>query len=94
MTGTAVAVETNSGRNPSPSKVAIRRGRRDREGRARRHVGLRARFAGGTKGFEEALEPFGLKPADPAFWTDALDAHLGSLMDEAEALAKKLAYAN
>ncbi|EEH60113.1 uncharacterized protein MICPUCDRAFT_10294, partial [Micromonas pusilla CCMP1545] len=42
--------------------------------------------AGGTKGFEEALEPFGLKPADPAFWTDALDAHLGSLMDEAEAL--------
>ena len=50
--------------------------------------------AGGTKGFEEALEPFGLKPADPAFWTDALDAHLGSLMDEAEALAKKLAYAN
>ena len=92
MTGTAVAVETNSGRNPSPSKVAIRRGRRDREGRARRHV--RARFAGGTKGFEEALEPFGLKPADPAFWTDALDAHLGSLMDEAEALAKKLAYAN
>ena len=46
-----------------------------------------------TKGFREALEPFGLDPADPAFWTDAINAHLGSLMEEAEGLAKKLDYA-
>ena len=49
--------------------------------------------AGGTKGFREALEPFGLDPADPAFWKNALDAHLGSLMEEAEGLALKLGYA-
>lgn len=49
--------------------------------------------AGGTKGFKEALEPFGLDPTNPAFWKDSLDAHLGSLMEEAEELAAKLGYA-
>jgi oligoendopeptidase F len=49
--------------------------------------------AGGTKGFVEALEPFGLRPNDPAFWGEALTAHLGGLMDEAEAIAKDLGYA-
>ena len=37
--------------------------------------------AGGVKGFREALEPFGLDPADPVFWKDSIDAHLGSLME-------------
>jgi hypothetical protein len=46
-----------------------------------------------TEGFKKALEPFGLDPTDPAFWKDSLDAHLGSLMEEAEALASKLGYA-
>jgi len=46
--------------------------------------------AGGVKGFREALEPFGLDPADPVFWKDSIDAHLGSLMEEAETLAAKL----
>ena len=48
--------------------------------------------AGGTKGFKEALEPFGLDPTDPAFWKDSLNAHLGSLMEEAEELSAKLGY--
>ena len=52
------------------------------------------RWLGGiTKGFVEALEPFGLRPNDPAFWGEALTAHLGGLMDEAEAIAKELGYA-
>ena len=46
--------------------------------------------AGGVKGFREALEPFGLDPADPVFWKDSIDAHLGSLMEEAEQLAAQL----
>ena len=49
--------------------------------------------AGGTKGFVEALAPFGLDPASDTFWSDALSAHLGGLLDEAETLAKKLNYA-
>ena len=48
--------------------------------------------AGGTKGFVEALEPFGLDPSSDTFWSDALTAHLGGLLDEAEQLAKKLNY--
>lgn len=48
--------------------------------------------AGGTKGFVEALAPFGLRPNDPAFWGEALTAHLGGLLDEAEAIARDLGY--
>ena len=48
--------------------------------------------AGGTKGFVEALAPFGLDPASDTFWSDALTAHLGGLLDEAEQLAEKLNY--
>lgn len=48
--------------------------------------------AGGTKEFVEAVEPFGLDPKSPTFWSDALHAHLGGLMAEAETLSKKLGY--
>lgn len=48
--------------------------------------------AGGTKDFAAALEPFGLDPTNPTFWEDALNAHLGGLMSEAEALANELGY--
>lgn len=50
--------------------------------------------AGGTRDFATALEPFGLNPRDPAFWQDALQAHLGGLMEQAEAIAKELGYNN
>lgn len=43
--------------------------------------------AGGTKDFAEALKPFGLDPTNPSFWEDALTAHLGGLVEEAESLA-------
>ena len=39
-----------------------------------------------------ALEPFGLDPSEPQFWNDAIKAHLGSLLDEAEELSKELGY--
>jgi oligoendopeptidase F len=48
--------------------------------------------AGGTKDFATALQPFGLDPTSPTFWEDALKAHLGGLVEEAEALATKLGY--
>lgn len=48
--------------------------------------------AGGVLGFKEALAPFGLDPSEPSFWDDSINAHLGSLMEEAEALSKKLGY--
>ncbi|CAB9523133.1 Oligoendopeptidase F [Seminavis robusta] len=48
--------------------------------------------AGGTKDFAEALQPFGLDPKSPSFWEDAIKAHLGGLMAEAEALAAELGY--
>jgi len=50
--------------------------------------------AGGTKDFVEAVEPFGLDAASPTFWSDALHAHLGGLMAEAEELSKKLGYSS
>jgi oligoendopeptidase F len=50
--------------------------------------------AGGTRDFATALKPFGLDPTSPTFWQDALQAHLGGLMQEAEALAFKLGYTN
>lgn len=49
--------------------------------------------AGGTKDFATALQPFGLDPASPSFWEDALKAHLGGLVEEAEALAAELGFA-
>jgi oligoendopeptidase F len=49
--------------------------------------------AGGTKDFATALQPFdGLDPTSPTFWEDAPKAHLGGLVEEAEALATKLGY--
>lgn len=48
--------------------------------------------AGGTRDFAIALKPFGLDPSCPVFWEDALNAHLGGLMEEAEALATKLGF--
>jgi len=48
--------------------------------------------AGGTKDFADALAPFGLDPTSPSFWIDALNAHLGELVNEAEKIAKELGY--
>eukprot|EP00977_Amphora_coffeiformis_P027501 scaffold34615_cov180-Amphora_coffeaeformis.AAC.23 len=50
--------------------------------------------AGGTRDFATALAPFGLDPASPSFWADALQAHLGGLVDEAESLATELGYSS
>jgi pepF/M3 family oligoendopeptidase len=49
--------------------------------------------AGGTKELDEALAPFGLDASSPTFWSDALQAHLGGLLAEAEALAKDIGVA-
>jgi len=49
--------------------------------------------AGGTRDFATALEPFGLDPTSSSFWEDALKAHLGGLVEEAEALALQLGFA-
>ena len=49
--------------------------------------------AGGTRDFATALEPFGLDPTSPSFWEEALEAHLGALIEEAEAVASELGYA-
>eukprot|EP00577_Skeletonema_sp_RCC1716_P006149 CAMPEP_0113429078 /NCGR_PEP_ID=MMETSP0013_2-20120614/32238_1 /TAXON_ID=2843 ORGANISM="Skeletonema costatum, Strain 1716" /NCGR_SAMPLE_ID=MMETSP0013_2 /ASSEMBLY_ACC=CAM_ASM_000158 /LENGTH=621 /DNA_ID=CAMNT_0000317737 /DNA_START=128 /DNA_END=1993 /DNA_ORIENTATION=- /assembly_acc=CAM_ASM_000158 len=48
--------------------------------------------AGGTKDFANALGPFGLDPTSSTFWTEALTAHLGELVNEAEKIAKELGY--
>jgi len=48
--------------------------------------------AGGTKDFSNALGPFGLDPTSSTFWTEALTAHLGELVNEAEKIAKELGY--
>ena len=48
--------------------------------------------AGGTKDFADALAPFGLDPTSSTFWTEALTAHLGELVNEAEKIAKELGY--
>ena len=50
--------------------------------------------AGGTKDFATALKPFGLDPSSPTFWEDAVNAHLGGLIEEAEAIATKLGFKN
>ena len=51
-----------------------------------------SRVQGGTKDFVDALAPFGLDPSDSDFWTRALEAHLGGLLQEAEDLSKELGY--
>lgn len=50
--------------------------------------------AGGTRDFAEALKPFGLDPTSPSFWEDALNAHLGGLIQEAEMIAKDLGFSS
>eukprot|EP00918_Siedleckia_nematoides_P070741 GHVU01154449.1.p1 GENE.GHVU01154449.1~~GHVU01154449.1.p1 ORF type:complete len:659 (-),score=167.71 GHVU01154449.1:554-2530(-) len=45
---------------------------------------------GGVKEFGEALSPFGLDAAAPSFWAECLDAHLGSLLKDAEDTAARL----
>lgn len=57
--------------------------RADPEGFAPLYRGLLA--AGGTKTYVEALEPFGLNPRDPAFWTIGTK-RLERLIDQFEAL--------
>lgn len=46
--------------------------------------------AGGTKNASELLAPFGLDPSHPEFWKKGIDAGLGALVAEAEALAVKI----
>lgn len=46
--------------------------------------------AGATKGASELLAPFGLDPADPAFWTDGINVSLGAMIEEAEALSREM----
>lgn len=48
--------------------------------------------AGGTKDLATALAPFGLDPTSASFWQDAIQAHLGGLVKEAERLATQLGY--
>ncbi|CAJ1935312.1 unnamed protein product [Cylindrotheca closterium] len=48
--------------------------------------------AGGTRDFATALAPFGLDPTSPSFWKEALEAHLGALLQEAETIANDLGY--
>lgn len=48
--------------------------------------------AGGTRDFATALQPFGLDPKSPTFWEDALKAHLGGLVAEAEVVAAQLGF--
>ena len=43
--------------------------------------------AGGTKDAKELLEPFGLDPNDPKFWSEGLRLSLGELIAEAEKLS-------
>jgi len=48
--------------------------------------------AGGSKDFVTVLRPFGLDPSKEQFWVDSIKAHLGSLVEEAEALAVELTF--
>jgi oligoendopeptidase F len=50
--------------------------------------------AGGTLDFATALAPFGLDPKSPSFWEEALEAHLGALIQEAETIATELGYSS
>lgn len=46
--------------------------------------------AGSTKDVAQLLKPFGLDPANPDFWAAGIRVSIGKLLDEAEALAKKM----
>lgn len=46
--------------------------------------------AGSSKNAIELLEPFGLDPRDPSFWTDGICAGLEPLIEEAEKLSQEL----
>lgn len=46
--------------------------------------------SGSTKDVVELLEPFGLDPTDPQFWTHGIEVSLGSLIQEAEQLTDEL----
>jgi len=48
--------------------------------------------AGGTKNAVELLEPFGLDPRDPKFWSEGIQISLGAMVEEAEKLARDLGY--
>ena len=50
--------------------------------------------AGGTRDFATALKPFGLDPASTTFWIDAINSHLGGLLEEAESLATTLGFSD
>jgi oligoendopeptidase F len=46
--------------------------------------------SGNTKNATELLAPFGLDPASPSFWKDGIEAGIGSLVEEAERLAREI----
>ncbi len=46
--------------------------------------------AGGTKNVTELTKPFGLDPSRESFWVDGINAGLGVMIEEAEALYDKL----
>ena len=46
--------------------------------------------SGSTKNAVELLEPFGLDPRDPKFWSDGIKVGLGALVQEAEDLSREL----
>ena len=48
--------------------------------------------AGGSKNFQELLQPFGLDPTDESFWVTALETHLETLLEETESLARELSF--
>ena len=49
--------------------------------------------AGGTKNVQDLLAPFKLDPTDPKFWENGIRVSLGAMLDEAEALSRKMGIA-
>ncbi|HTM68477.1 MAG TPA: M3 family oligoendopeptidase [Candidatus Binatia bacterium] len=45
---------------------------------------------GGTQDVSALLKPFGLDPTDPGFWIAGIEVSIGRMIDEAEALARKM----
>ena len=46
--------------------------------------------SGGTKNAMELIEPFGLDPRNPQFWSDGIDVGLGAMVQEAEKLSREM----
>lgn len=46
--------------------------------------------AGGSKNAVELMEPFGLDPRDPEFWSNGIKGSVSTWLDEAEAISKRM----